>query len=78
MDISDARDADGLHMVLNLADLEAAGLDVAMNANTITNTDRSIAAAPKRPILARGHMRFVGVAVAFIAADTLAQARDAA
>ncbi|MFQ3183650.1 MAG: carbon-monoxide dehydrogenase large subunit, partial [Octadecabacter sp.] len=78
MDVTDALDADGVHLVLTLADLEAAGLDVAMNANIITNTDGTNGAAPERPILARGRVRFVGEAVAFIVADTLAQARDAA
>jgi carbon-monoxide dehydrogenase large subunit len=78
LDIADARAADGVHMVLTLADLEAAGLNVAMNADIITNSDGTKAAAPERPILARGRVRFVGEPVAFIVADTLAQARDAA
>jgi carbon-monoxide dehydrogenase large subunit len=78
LDIADARAADGVHMVLTLADLEAAGLNVAMNADIITNSDGTRAAAPERPILARGRVRFVGEPVAFIVADTLAQARDAA
>jgi carbon-monoxide dehydrogenase large subunit len=78
LDVADARAADGVHMVLTLADLEAAGLNVAMNADIITNSDGTKAAAPERPILARGRVRFVGEPVAFIVADTLAQARDAA
>lgn len=78
LDVAAARAADGVHMVLTLADLEAAGLNVAMNADIITNSDGTKAAAPERPILARGRVRFVGEPVAFIVADTLAQARDAA
>lgn len=78
LDIAEARAADGVHMVATLADLEAAGLHVAMNANIIDNSDGTKAAAPERPILARGRVRFVGEPVAFIVADTLAQARDAA
>jgi carbon-monoxide dehydrogenase large subunit len=78
LDVADARAAVGVHMVLTLADLEAAGLNVAMNADIITNSDGTKAAAPERPILARGRARFVGEPVAFIVADTLAQARDAA
>ncbi|AGI68939.1 molybdenum hydroxylase family protein large subunit [Octadecabacter antarcticus 307] len=78
LDIAEARAADGVHMVATLADLEAVGLHVAMNANIINNSDGTKAAAPERPILARGRVRFVGEPVAFVVADTLAQARDAA
>ncbi len=35
-------------------------------------------AAPKRPALANGRVRYVGEAIACIVADTLAQAKDAA
>lgn len=78
LDVADARAAAGVHMVLTLADLEAAGLVVAMDATVVTNRDGTKGAAPERPILARGRVRFVGEAVAFIVADTLAQAKDAA
>ena len=78
LDVADAREADGIHLVLTLADLVDAGLNVAMDATIITNRDGTKAAAPERPILARDRVRFVGEPVAFIVADTLAQARDAA
>ena len=78
LDVADARDAEGVHLVLTLADLEAAGLNVAMDATILTNRDGTKASAPERPILARGRVRFVGEPVAFIVAETMAQARDAA
>ncbi|WP_439141858.1 xanthine dehydrogenase family protein molybdopterin-binding subunit [Pseudooctadecabacter sp.] len=78
LDASDARGAEGVHLVLTLADREAEGLDVAMGATVVTNRDGTKGAAPERPILARDRVRFVGEPVAFIVADTLAQARDAA
>ncbi|MCF2869931.1 xanthine dehydrogenase family protein molybdopterin-binding subunit [Octadecabacter sp. G9-8] len=78
LDVSDARAADGVHLVLTLPDLEAAGLDVAMDATVVTNRDGTKGATPERPILARDRVRFVGEAIAFIVADTVAQAKDAA
>ena len=44
----------------------------------MTNRDGSKSAAPRRPILAEGHVRFVGEPVAMIVAGTLQEARDAA
>ncbi|MEM8654046.1 MAG: xanthine dehydrogenase family protein molybdopterin-binding subunit [Pseudomonadota bacterium] len=78
LDLSDARQAEGVHAVYTLADLEAAGMDVAMPAAIVKNSDGSDGASPERPILARDRLRFVGEPVAVVVADTLAQARDAA
>ncbi|WP_147106613.1 xanthine dehydrogenase family protein molybdopterin-binding subunit [Tateyamaria sp. syn59] len=78
LDVTDAREAEGVHAVYTLADLEAAGLNVAMQGVTVKNRDGSDGAGPERPILARGRLRFVGEPVAVIVAETLAQARDAA
>ncbi|MBY5931999.1 xanthine dehydrogenase family protein molybdopterin-binding subunit [Tateyamaria omphalii] len=78
LDVGDAREAEGVHGVYTLADLEAAGLNVAMQGVTVKNRDGSDGAAPERPILARDRLRFVGEPVAVIVAETLAQARDAA
>ncbi|SLN23676.1 xanthine dehydrogenase family protein molybdopterin-binding subunit [Pseudooctadecabacter jejudonensis] len=78
LDVADARAADGVHMVLTLGDLEAAGVGVALQATVVTNRDGTKGAEPERPLLARDRVRFVGEPVAFIVADTLAQARDAA
>ena len=74
----DARDADRVHFVLTLADREAAGLNVVMNANIITNTNSTNAAALERQILARGRVRFAVEPVEFIVADTLAHVREVA
>ncbi|MBW4707708.1 xanthine dehydrogenase family protein molybdopterin-binding subunit [Roseobacter sp. YSTF-M11] len=78
LNVDAARDADGVHAVLTVADLEAAGMDINMFGATVKNRDGSAGAAPKRPLLAKDKMRFVGEPVAFIVADTLDQARDAA
>lgn len=76
--IADARESDGVHLVLTLADLEQAGLRVGMKSTTVRNIDGTKGARPERPLLARDVVRFVGEPIAFIVADTLAQARDAA
>lgn len=78
LDVPDARDADGVHAVLTVEDLEAAGMNINMFAATVKNRDGTQGASPDRPLLAKGKMRFVGEPVAFIVADTLEQARDAA
>ncbi|WP_299740271.1 xanthine dehydrogenase family protein molybdopterin-binding subunit [uncultured Roseobacter sp.] len=78
LDVSDARDAAGVHAVLTVEDLEAAGMNLNMYAATVKNRDGSQGANPDRPLLAKRKMRFVGEPVAFIVADTLDQARDAA
>ncbi|MBC7153444.1 MAG: xanthine dehydrogenase family protein [Rhodobacteraceae bacterium] len=76
-DLEDARAAPGVHLVLTAEDLEAAGVKLGMEAITVRNRDGSNGAAPLRPILAKGRVRFVGEAMALIVADTLAAARDA-
>jgi carbon-monoxide dehydrogenase large subunit len=78
LDVSDAAQADGVAAVLTCADLEAAGMDIAMVGAVIKNRDGTKAAGPMRPILAKDRVRYVGEPVAVIVAETLAQARDAA
>ena len=78
LNVEDARAADGVHMVLTLDDLEAAGVDPDLPGATMKNRDGSDGAAPKRPALARGRVRFVGEPVAMVVAETIAQAKDAA
>lgn len=77
LDVAAARAAPGVHLVLTLADMEAAGIDVAMAATVIDNRDGTRGAAPERPMLARDRVRFGGEPVAMIVAETPAQARDA-
>ncbi|AVO36653.1 xanthine dehydrogenase family protein molybdopterin-binding subunit [Pukyongiella litopenaei] len=78
IDLDDARAAEGVHLVATVADMEAAGIDISLDAVLVDNRDGTRAAAPLRPMLARGRVRYVGEAVAVIVADTLHQARDAA
>ncbi|MFO7771783.1 MAG: xanthine dehydrogenase family protein molybdopterin-binding subunit [Roseovarius gahaiensis] len=78
LDVEEARSAPGVHLVLTADDLAKSGVTEGMAFNTIKNRDGSPAAAPRRPILAEGRLRFVGEPVAMIVADTLDQARDAA
>ena len=78
LDIAAARDVPGVALVLTAADLLDAGLNIGMSASLIANRDGTRGAAPERPVLARGKVRFVGEPVAFIVADTPEAARDAA
>lgn len=78
LDLDAAREAPGVHLVLGAADLRAAGLVPEMEAWLVKNRDGSRGAAPPRPVLAEGRVRFVGEPVAMVVAATLAEARDAA
>ncbi len=78
LDVSAARDADGVALVLTIDDLLAAGMDIAMPGAVVDNRDGTKGAAPERPLLARGKLRHVGEPVALVVAETLNQARDAA
>lgn len=78
LDLDAAREAPGVHLVLGAADLRAAGLAPEMEAWLVKNRDGSRGAAPPRPVLAEGRVRFVGEPVAMVVAATLAEARDAA
>ncbi|MGD9861751.1 MAG: xanthine dehydrogenase family protein molybdopterin-binding subunit, partial [Pseudodonghicola sp.] len=77
LDVSDAREAEGVHLVLTIEDLEAAGITESMAGVVLDNRDGSKAAAPHRPVLAKDKVRHVGEPMALIVAETLAQARDA-
>ena len=76
--VSEAKDAPGVQLVLTYDDLEAAGMNTGMQGATVENRDKTKGAAPKRPILATGKLRYVGEPVAVIFADKYEQARDAA
>ncbi|WP_146587563.1 xanthine dehydrogenase family protein molybdopterin-binding subunit [Puniceibacterium confluentis] len=78
LDVSEARSAEGVHLVLTAQDLLDAGVQLGIGATLARNQDGTPGAAPERPVLARGRVRFVGEPVAMIFADTLQQARDAA
>ncbi len=78
LDVSEARTAEGVHLVLTNDDLEAAGITESMAGVVLENRDGTKAADPHRPILAKGKLLHVGQPVALIVAETLDQARDAA
>ena len=78
LDVSAAREAPGVHLVYTLDDLEAAGVKLDMDATTAPNIDGSKGAAPFRPVLARGRVRYVGEPIAMVLADSIAEGMDAA
>ncbi|MGB1209321.1 MAG: xanthine dehydrogenase family protein molybdopterin-binding subunit, partial [Paracoccaceae bacterium] len=78
IDTEAARAVPGVHLVVTGADLNAAGVTYGMGYSVLKNRDGSQAAAPKRPILTTDKIRFVGEALAFVVADTLHAAQEAA
>lgn len=78
LNVDDARAAEGVHLVLSASDLEDAGVRLKMQATIMENRDGTRGAAPDRPLLAKGRVRFVGEPVVMIFADTYQQAKDAA
>jgi carbon-monoxide dehydrogenase large subunit len=78
LDIAAARAAEGVLAVLTADDLEAAGIGTMPCLLPVKNRDGTPLIKPPRPVLATGHVRFRGEAVAFVVAESLAQARDAA
>ena len=78
IDTSGARAMPGAVAILTGEDVAAAGLKSLGDALSFKRPDESNLAAPPRPILAQGVMRFVGEAVAVIIAESAAVARDAA
>ncbi|MEO3474903.1 xanthine dehydrogenase family protein molybdopterin-binding subunit [Roseomonas sp. CAU 1739] len=76
IDTADAAAMPGVHAVLTAADLRADGIfPMPCVAKVATVAPLII---PPRPALAEGAVRHVGDPVAFVVAETLAQARDAA
>ncbi len=78
IDVSGARSAPGVVAVYTGDDVRADGLGDLPCVPPVTNRDGSARADTPRPILAVGKVRHVGDPVAFVVADTAAQARDAA
>ncbi|WP_353471327.1 xanthine dehydrogenase family protein molybdopterin-binding subunit [Salipiger sp. H15] len=78
LDVSDAREMPGVHLVATVEDLLAAGVNISMDGTVIKNRDGSKAADPLRPMLAQGRVRHVGEPVAVIVAETMIEAKDAA
>ncbi|TNJ48042.1 xanthine dehydrogenase family protein molybdopterin-binding subunit [Phaeobacter sp. B1627] len=78
LNVEEARASEGVHLVLTLADLQAAGIEAKLDGALVKNIDGSSAAAPVRPALAGDRVRYVGEPVAVVVAETAEQARDAA
>ncbi|SMP19399.1 xanthine dehydrogenase family protein molybdopterin-binding subunit [Shimia sagamensis] len=78
LDVSDAREADGVACVLTQADLLSAGLEANLPGTQVDNRDGSKGAKPERPLLAAERVRYVGEPIAVIVAESMDQARDAA
>jgi carbon-monoxide dehydrogenase large subunit len=73
-----ARAAPGVHAVLTAAELKARGLGAQRPTQPRKKSDGSPAHVTPQPLLASDRVRFVGQPVAFVVAETLAQAKDAA
>ena len=78
LDVAAAAAAPGVLAVLTTVDLAAAGVGTMPCMLPVKNRDGTPLIKPPRPVLATDRVRFRGEAVAFIVAETLAQARDAA
>ncbi len=68
----------GVRAIYTASDLKADGIGTLPCAVALNNRDGSAMAAPPHPVLADGAVRHVGDPVAFVVADTLQAARDAA
>ncbi len=78
LDVTAAAGLPGVAGVYTASDLSAEGIGPLPCAALVENRDGSPQAAPPHPVLAEGAVRHVGDPVAFIVADTIKQARDAA
>lgn len=78
IDTAAAQAAPGVLAVYTHADLKAANVGDLPCTIPLKNRDGSMRADPPRPALADGMVRHVGDPVAFVVAETSAQARDAA
>ncbi len=78
IDTSAARSAPGVLCVLTGSELKERGLRPLKPAAAGKRADGSPGFATPQPLLAQGRVRFVGEAVAFVVAETVEQAKDAA
>lgn len=78
MDAEAARAMPGVAAIYTVADLRAKGVGDLPCVIPLKNRDGSDRADPPRPALADGFVRHVGDPVAFVVAESLAQAKDAA
>jgi carbon-monoxide dehydrogenase large subunit len=78
IDIAAAKTAPGVLAVLTSADIKAAGYGDLPVPGGLKRRDGSPMYRPRYPILAEDRVRWVGDSVAFVVAETVAQALDAA
>jgi carbon-monoxide dehydrogenase large subunit len=78
LDVSDAREAPGVALVLTAADIPARGLKNAIEGFDRGQPRRHEGRGPGAADPRRTHVRHVGEAVAFVVAETLAAGADAA
>jgi aerobic carbon-monoxide dehydrogenase large subunit len=78
LDTAAAAALPGVAGIYTAADLKADGIGPLPCAALVENRDGTPQAAPPHPVLAEDTVRHVGDPVAFIAAETIKQARDAA
>ncbi len=78
LDLEAAKASPGVLAVYQGADLEAAGIGTIKCVAPLAGRDGSQTINPPYPALADGKVRHVGNPVAFVVAESLAQARDAA
>ncbi|MDE2334610.1 MAG: xanthine dehydrogenase family protein molybdopterin-binding subunit [Rhodospirillales bacterium] len=78
IDPAAARTMPGVLAIYVAADLDADGIGTLPCAATMKNRDGSDQVTPERPVLARDGVHHVGTPVAFVVAETLKEARDAA
>ncbi|SEL78074.1 carbon-monoxide dehydrogenase large subunit [Roseivivax marinus] len=78
LDVSEARAAEGVALVLTAEDYHAAGITKGLPTVMVPNRDGTKSEPPRRPLLAEGRVRFVGEPVAVIVAESRQAAMDAA
>ena len=78
IDTSAAKSAPGVLAVLTIADLDEDGVAEIPTQVDVPGKGGEKMFAPTRPVLARGVVRYVGNPVAFVVAESLEEAKDAA
>ena len=71
LNVVDAKKAVGIHGIFIAEDLENNGVKNDLVGVTVKNRDGTDGASPKRPLLAKDRVRFVGEPIALVIADTM-------
>ncbi len=79
LNVDEAREAPGIHLVLTAADYKADGVKNLPPIGPVTKNSEGVTGfATPHPALAEDRVRYVGDPIVFIVADSVAQAKDAA